>query len=80
VVAAACLWGAPAATAANYGATAWGSNVSRQLGNGTVESWGSNTSCTARSPAHEAGTVEVRATVSKLSSPKGAAAARFTYG
>jgi hypothetical protein len=38
----------------------------------------SSTSCTVTSPAHTAGTVDVKATVSKLSSPK-AVADRYTY-
>jgi IPT/TIG domain len=39
----------------------------------------SQTSCTAVAPAHEAGTVDVKATVKKLSSPKNRPADEFTY-
>lgn len=39
----------------------------------------STTACTVVAPAHEAGTVDVIATVSKLASPSNAPADRFTY-
>jgi IPT/TIG domain len=39
----------------------------------------SSTECTAVSPAHAAGIVDVRATVNKVSSPKNAPADQFTY-
>jgi hypothetical protein len=45
---------------------------------GTAVNCGSTTSCTVTSPAHVAGTVDVRATVNKVTSPK-AVADQFSY-
>jgi hypothetical protein len=45
----------------------------------TSVSCSSHTACTVVAPAHEAGTVNVRATVNRATSPV-SAAARFTYG
>jgi hypothetical protein len=39
----------------------------------------STTECTVMTPAHKAGTVDVKATVSKLSSPTNPPADEFTY-
>jgi hypothetical protein len=44
----------------------------------TAVSCASTTECTARSPAHAAGKIDVRATVNKVVSPK-APADQFTY-
>jgi len=46
----------------------------------TAVSCTSTTTCTVRSPAHEARTVDVRATVSKVTSAKNPPADQFTYG
>jgi hypothetical protein len=39
----------------------------------------STTSCKVRTPAHAAGTVDVKATVNKVSSPRTRPADQFTY-
>jgi hypothetical protein len=39
-----------------------------------------STSCVVVSPAHEAATVDVKATVKGISSPRNAPADRFVYG
>jgi hypothetical protein len=50
---------------------------------GSVKAGGVNcsstTSCTVVSPAHEAGTVDVKATVNKVASPKSAPGDQFTF-
>ena len=51
----------------------FGSTLSKSV------SCASSTQCTAIAPAHQAGTVEIRATVNKVSSPKNPSADSFTY-
>ena len=46
---------------------------------GTLVSCSSSTECSVRAPAHEAGTVDVVATVNKVLSPKEPLGDAFTY-
>ena len=46
---------------------------------GTSVNCSSSSTCTVTAPTHAAGTVDVRATVSKVTSPKNAPADQYTY-